>query len=90
MSTLTLNTEPLAASVSFDADVFRVAVEDGRELSVPIEWFPRLLDAAASQRDNWRLIGRGEGIHWPEIDEDISVLGLLAGFGDTTKRVAAE
>lgn len=90
MSTLTLNTEPLAADVTFDADVFRVSLEDGRELAVPIEWFPRLRDATAAQRSNWRLIGVGEGIHWPDIDEDISVMGLLAGFGDRTKSVAAE
>jgi hypothetical protein len=90
MSTLTLNTEPLAADLTFGVDVFRVALEDGRELAVPIEWFPRLRDATDAQRQNWRLIGRGEGIHWPEIDEDISVLGLLAGFGDASKRVAAE
>ncbi len=90
MSILTLNTEPLAAGVTFDADLFRVALEDGRELAVPIEWFPRLRDATTLQRGNWRLIGRGEGIHWPEIDEDISVLGLLAGFGDASRRVAAE
>lgn len=90
MSTLTLNTEPLAADVTFDGDVFRVSLEDGRELAVPIEWFPRLRDATASQRGKWRLIGRGEGIHWPDVDEDISVRGLLAGFGDMNKRVAAE
>jgi hypothetical protein len=91
MSTLTLKTEPLAIDVTFDDETFRVALEDGRELAIPIEWFPRLRNATAEQRSNWRLIGRGEGIHWPDLDEDISVLGLLAGFGDTTKRkVAAE
>lgn len=89
MSTLTLNTEPLATDLVFADHVFRVVLEDGRELSVPIDWFPRLRDASAAQRSNWRLIGRGEGIHWPEIDEDISVLGLLAGFADTG-RVPAE
>ncbi|MEO8757304.1 MAG: DUF2442 domain-containing protein [Devosia sp.] len=90
MSTLTLNTEPLAVEIGFDAEMFRVTLEDGRELAVPIEWFPRLRKASLSQRQNWRLIGRGEGIHWPDIDEDISVLGLLAGFGDTGRKVAAE
>lgn len=89
MSTLTLNTEPLAVDVTFSDETFRVTLEDGRELSVPIEWFPRLRRATPDQRRNWRFIGRGEGIHWPEIDEDVSVLGLLAGFGDTTKRKAA-
>lgn len=90
MSTLTLNTEPLAVEVAFDGERFRVALEDGRELSVPIEWFPRLRKATSAQRRNWRLIGHGEGIHWPDVDEDVSVLGLLAGFGDLTKRTAAE
>jgi hypothetical protein len=91
MTTLTLNSEPLAVEVHFDdADSFRVSLDDGRELVVPVTWFPRLLKASSSQRQNWRLIGRGEGIHWPEVDEDISVLGLIAGFGDTTRRSAAE
>jgi hypothetical protein len=90
MTTLTLNTEPLAVEVDFDDQMFRVVLEDGRELSVPIEWFPRLHKATLAQRRNWRLIGRGEGIHWPDVDEDISVRGLLAGFGDTVKRTAAE
>jgi hypothetical protein len=91
MTTLTLNTEPLAQDVIFGDGAFRVALEDGRELTIPIDWFPRLRDATAAQRNNWRLIGRGEGIHWPDVDEDISILGLIAGFGDVTRRrVAAE
>jgi hypothetical protein len=79
MSTLTLETDPLAADVTVSDAMLRVTLEDGRELSVPVEWYPRLRDATAAQRDNWRLIGRGEGIHWPDVDEDISVLGLLKG-----------
>lgn len=79
MSTLTLETEPLAVDIAVDDATLRVSLEDGRELAVPIEWFPRLRDATPEQRANWRLIGVGEGVHWPEIDEDISVLGLLAG-----------
>lgn len=91
MSTLTLNTEPLASAVTFDAASFTVVLEDGRELSIPIAWFPRLREASMAQRRNWRLIGRGEGIHWPDVDEDISVRGLLAGFGGVGgRRVAAE
>ena len=50
---------------------------DGREISAPLEWFPRLRDATEAQRKNWRLIGPGIGIHWPEIDEDISVSSIL-------------
>lgn len=83
MTTLTLQTEPLAIDVAVSATVLRVTLDDGRELSVPVEWFPRLRDATDADRANWRLIGRGEGIHWPAIDEDISVRGLLAGHRQT-------
>jgi hypothetical protein len=54
-----------------------VTLADGRELSAPLAWFPRLSQATAEQRQKWRLIGRGHGIHWPEADEDISVASLL-------------
>ena len=54
-----------------------VVLADGRELSAPLEWFPRLRDATTAQRENWRLIGGGQGIHWPDIDEDIAVSTLL-------------
>lgn len=79
MSILTLESEPLAVDVAIDQTTLRVSLDDGRELAVPVEWFPRLRDASPADRANWRLIGIGEGIHWPEIDEDISVLSLLAG-----------
>lgn len=68
----------LAVSVGCDDEMLRVRLSDGREINVPIEWFPRLRDATPAQRQNWRLIGRGVGIHWEDIDEDISVEGLLA------------
>ena len=68
----------LAVSVGCDDEMLRVRLCDGREINVPIEWFPRLRDATPAQRQNWRLIGRGVGIHWEDIDEDISVAGLLA------------
>tara|TARA_R110002124_G_scaffold9586_7_gene49230 strand:- start:1928 stop:2188 length:261 start_codon:yes stop_codon:yes gene_type:complete len=83
MTTLTLQTEPLAIDVSVGATFLRVTLDDGRELLVPLEWFPRLRDASDADRANWRLIGRGEGIHWPAIDEDVSVRGLLAGHRQT-------
>jgi hypothetical protein len=79
MSTLTLETDPLATDIAVDGDSLRVTLDDGRTLSVPVDWYPRLENATPLQRANWRLIGLGEGIHWPDIDEDISVLGLLAG-----------
>src|SRR5215213_9625041 len=56
-----------------------VALADGRTLSVPLVWYPRLLNATAEQRKDWQLIGDGEGVHWPQIDEDLSVAGLLRG-----------
>jgi hypothetical protein len=66
-----------ATGVRFDADKLQVQLSDGREISVPLEWFPKLRDATEAQRANWRLIGTGVGIHWEEIDEDLSVAGLL-------------
>lgn len=56
-----------------------VQLDDGRAISVPLAWYPRLLHATTEERDNWRLIGKGQGIHWNDLDEDISVEGLLAG-----------
>lgn len=85
MPTLSLESEPLAIGVFFSDDVFRVSLDDGRELSVPLAWFPRLLHGTPEQRLHWELIGLGQGIHWPELDEDISVAGILAGRGDQTK-----
>jgi Protein of unknown function (DUF2442) len=68
-----------ATSVEFAGDSIGVTLTDGREIWAPIEWFPRLRDASDEQRANWRLIARGEGVHWPDVDEDVSVNGLL-GF----------
>lgn len=68
---------PRARAVEFAPDAFVVHLQDGRSLTVPLEWFPRLRDASTEQRDRWRLIGQGHGIHWPDIDEDISVPALL-------------
>jgi hypothetical protein len=68
---------PAAIDVHCDAATLRVTLADGREISAPMEWFPRLRDATPDQRAHWRLIGRGEGIHWQDIDEDISVNALL-------------
>ncbi len=69
--------EAMASAVWFDSHMMHVRLLDGREISVPIEWFPRLRDATEQQRKNWRLIGKGVGIHWEDLDEDISVAGLL-------------
>lgn len=67
----------LAAAVWFTDTALNVRLLDGRELAVPLEWFPRLRDATETQRAEWRLIGRGVGIHWEDLDEDISVAALL-------------
>ena len=70
-------TSVLAINVRFTKDALHANLLDGREVSVPLEWFPRLRDAKPEQRNNWRLIARGIGIHWEEIDEDIAVTTLL-------------
>jgi hypothetical protein len=78
MSTLKWkSSEPTATDVWFDADMLHLRLLDGREIAVPLEWFPRLRDASESQRNNWRLIGRGTGVHWEDLDEDLSVPALL-------------
>ena len=82
MSTLDLN--PTAAKVWFDENSLWVGLRDGRQLSVPLAYFPRLLKASASQRLKFELSGGGTGIHWDELDEDISVAGLLLGQADAT------
>jgi len=65
--------------VALTRDTVSFALMDGRTISAPIAWFPRLLKGTRQQRANWRLVGGGAGVHWPEIDEDISALGLLRG-----------
>ena len=70
---------PLALSVAVTQDTLCVDLSDGRTISVPLAWYPRLLHAAADERAAWRLIANGRGIHWETIDEDISVEGLVAG-----------
>lgn len=68
-----------AQNVSVSDDSLIVDLDDGRTISVPLAWFPRLLNGSEEERDNWRFIGRGEGIHWPQLDEDISVEGIISG-----------
>ncbi len=75
ISALTLNSD--AVDVETTDAALRIVLADGRELSAPLEWFPRLRDATPEQRRNWRLIGGGQGIHWPDADEDIAVATLL-------------
>jgi uncharacterized protein DUF2442 len=68
-----------AVDVTVMDDRLVVVLADGREVATPLAWFPRLLEATPEQRRNWRFIGRGHGIHWPDVDEDISVASLLRG-----------
>ena len=70
---------PLVTRVKVTGEVLLVEFSDGRSVSVPISWYPRLTHATQAERGNWRLIGRGQGIHWEELDEDISVESILAG-----------
>ena len=75
------NNKVRAVDLRMTAKRFYVLLEDGREIGIPYSWFHRLERATEEQRKNWRLIGQGEGIHWEEIDEDISVERLLVGVG---------
>ena len=70
---------PVAQSVSVSDDALIADLAGGRTITVPIAWFPRLAHATATERANWRLVGAGEGIHWPDLDEDIGAESLLAG-----------
>jgi len=67
----------MAIDVRFSKKKMCVGLKDGREISVPLDWFPSLKEATPKQRKNWRLIGKGVGIHWPDLDEDLSVSALL-------------
>jgi len=92
MSTSGIDLKNTAAKgVMVGEDNLVVELSDGRAITVPVAWFPRLLHGTPSERSNWRLIGSGEGIHWPDLDEDISVASLLAGrrsseTGDSLRR----
>jgi hypothetical protein len=77
MTTSAVKLDASAIDVRVTDEQLLVVLADGRELAAPIACFPRLADATTEQRNNWRLIGRGQGIHWPELDEDISVGSLL-------------
>lgn len=80
MSTLSARIKAAKAQrVVITDDALIVDLSDGRTVSVPLAWFPRLLHGTASERNQWRLIGNGEGIHWPDLDEDVSVENLIFG-----------
>ncbi|MGK5093761.1 DUF2442 domain-containing protein [Deltaproteobacteria bacterium TL4] len=80
MSTLKVELEiPYAQAVTITSDALQVDLSDGRTISTPLAWYPRLFHADQTEKDNWRLIGGGHGIHWEELDEDISIEGILVG-----------
>lgn len=79
MSSSMPNVDVRAKEVSVTEDELSVVLADGRRLAVPLAWFPRLLRATPAQREHFEVLGDGEGIHWPDVDEDLSVAGLLRG-----------
>jgi hypothetical protein len=74
-----LRADERVANVTFTADSLSVPLKDGRTITVPLAWYPKLLHASKEQRNNWKIAGAGYGIHWPDLDEDLSTEGLLRG-----------
>ncbi len=79
MGILALTADERVGNVKCTNDTLRVDLRDGRTITVPLAWYPRLFDATAAQRNNWQIAGGGYGIHWPDLDEDLSTEGLLRG-----------
>ena len=79
MGILAISADERVRSVDIDADTLSVGLMDGRTISVPLAWYPRLAEASEAERRNWEIAGGGYGIHWPDIDEDLSTEGLLRG-----------
>jgi hypothetical protein len=79
MGSSAITTDERVLDVAFSEDALSVSLRDGRVISVPLVWYPRLLNATPAQRRNWKIAGGGYGIHWPDLDEDLSTEGLLRG-----------
>jgi hypothetical protein len=79
MNTLIIESEPTAVSITVTEDELIVSLLDGRRLSIPLAWYPRLFQATPDERQNWRLLGEGYAIEWPDLDEHVGIEGLLAG-----------
>jgi hypothetical protein len=88
MATLALAADERVAGVEFTDDALSVALMDGRVITVPLVWYPRLLNATEAERENWQISGGGYGIYWPDIDEDLSTEGLLHGAPASRKQLA--
>ena len=81
MNTLTLEPPPVGIQdIKVTSSALTIELSDGRSISAPLVWYPRLLNASSKERNNWELIGEGHGIHWPDLDEDLSVEGMLRGW----------
>ena len=89
MGILALRADERVEAVNFTQDSLVVSLKDGRVISVPLTWYPRLLEATPAARLNWQLSGAGYGIHWPELDEDLSTEGLLRGAPAPQRSVKA-
>lgn len=89
MGILALTPDERVTDVSFTKDSLCVSLRDGRKISVPLTWYPKLLHATPRQRNNWRVAGAGYGIHWPDIDEDLSTEGLLRGAPAPSEKTKA-
>jgi hypothetical protein len=79
MGSSAITTDERVLDVAFSDDALSVSLRDGRVISVPLVWYPRLLNATPAERKNWKIAGGGYGIHWPDVDEDLSTEGLLRG-----------
>jgi len=79
MGSSAITADERVLDVAFSEDALSVSLRDGRVISVPLVWYPRLLNATPTQRNNWKIAGGGYGIHWPDVDEDLSTEGLLRG-----------
>ena len=79
MSTLAVELHPQAINIEYTDSLLIIELADGRSISAPLVWFPRLSKASKEQLKNWEILGDGEGVHWPDVDEDLSVAGLLVG-----------
>ena len=79
MTSLAIETDTRVEDVRIESDALVVSLKDGRTISAPLAWFPRLLNASSAERANWEIAGGGYGLHWPDLDEDLSTEGLLRG-----------
>ena len=90
MTTLVLETDPAATDVQIDTDTLTVTLKDGRQLRVPLAWYPRLAAGSETERNHWELLGDGYAIEWADLDEHIGIEGLLAGRKSRESRASFE